>query len=106
VLLLRASVHLRGCVMPTMTMMPEEWRTPEAEALLAEVIEYRRRHCVPHRVAGHPEPAPVPAPAVKQQRRPTPDPLPEPRKRGAHRKPRRKLGWKLASYTLAVSAGL
>lgn len=74
--------------------------SPE-EILLADMIEYRRRHCVPHQAVGHREPAPVP---VRKQ--PIPDPLPETRKRGAHRKPRRKGGWKLVSYALAASAGL
>ena len=46
------------------------------------------------------------------KQRPEPDPRPprleprQPGRRGAHRKPRRVFGWRLASYALATSTGL
>ncbi|GAB3732405.1 hypothetical protein [Nocardiopsis nanhaiensis] len=77
-------------------------RTPRERAMLAQMrgnprVEHRLRYgTLPEWMYRRPEPAPTPPRLEPRQ----------PGKRGAHRKPRRVVGWQLASYALATSTGL
>ena len=62
-----------------------------------EVAAQRRRTST---AVPRPRPAPDDSPAPRK-----PEPAPFPRRPGCHRKPRRRVGWHLAAYTLTAGAG-